>query len=68
MKKRMKNEQEIPSEYCPYCGKNLIEVLSVQEQKKYNVTYVNKKIGISNWDSVFAWKCPYCSKTWRRVY
>ncbi|MEC1723097.1 hypothetical protein [Schinkia azotoformans] len=66
MKKRMKNEQEIPKEYCPYCGKNLIRVLTEQEQKKYKLRYVSEKIGISNWDSVFAWKCPYCSKTWRR--
>jgi formate dehydrogenase maturation protein FdhE len=63
---RMGNEQEIQTEYCPFCGKNLIRVLSEQEQKKYNLRYVSDKIGISNWDSVFAWKCPYCAKMWRR--
>ena len=49
---KMENEPEIPKEYCPYCGKNLIRILSEQEQKKYNLLYVNEKIGISNWDSV----------------
>ncbi|MGG4507081.1 hypothetical protein ABEP00_20410 [Heyndrickxia sporothermodurans] len=68
MKKRMKNEQEIPKEYCPYCGKNLIRVLSNQEQKKYNLVYVSEKIGISNRDSIIAWECPYCSKTWKREF
>lgn len=65
-KNKMKNEQEIPKEYCPYCGKNLIRILSEQEQKKYKLRYVSEKIGVSNWDSIFAWKCPYCTKTWRR--
>lgn len=66
MKKIMKNEQEIPKEYCPFCGKNLIRVPSEQEQKKYNLRYVSEKIGISNWDSIVAWKCPYCLNTWKR--
>ena len=64
----MKNKQETPKECCPYCSNNLIKVLSEQEQKKYNLRYVNEKIGISNWDSIIAWKCPYCTKTWRREY
>jgi len=33
----MNNEQGIPKEYCPFCGKNLIRVLSEQEQK--NTTF-----------------------------
>lgn len=68
MKKALNNVQEIPKEYCPFCGKNLIRVLSEQEQEKYNLIYVSEKIGISNWDSVFAWKCPYCLKMWRREF
>lgn len=68
MKKRMENEVDIPKEHCPYCDKNLIRVLTEQEQKKCNLRYINEKIGISNWDSIIAWKCPYCTKTWRRKY
>ncbi|MFE7150086.1 hypothetical protein [Heyndrickxia sporothermodurans] len=68
MKKKMKNEQGISEEYCPFCGMNLIRVLTEQEQKKYKLRYVNEKVGVSNWDSVFAWKCPYCSKIWRREF
>lgn len=61
------NNEEIPIEVCPYCGENLIKMLPQDEQKKYNgLRYLKLKIGISNWDSVFAWQCPYCSKTWKR--
>jgi hypothetical protein len=45
----MKNEQEIPKECCPFCGKNLIRILTEQEQKKYNLRYISEKIGISSW-------------------
>jgi len=59
-------DSQIPEEFCPYCKKSLIKVLSAEEQKKYNVQYIKEKIGISNWDSVYAWQCPFCSKTWKR--
>lgn len=60
------NKQEIPIEFCPYCGKNLIKTLSKQEQQKYKLPYLNEKIGISNWDSIYAWKCPFCEREWPR--
>jgi hypothetical protein len=42
-----KTKQEMPTEHCPFCGKNLVIVLSEQE-KKYNLRYISEKIGISN--------------------
>lgn len=61
-------DNQIPKEFCPFCSQNLIRPLSEEEQRKYNHQhpYVKQKVGLSNWDSIFAWKCPFCLKFWKR--
>ena len=56
-------------ERCPHCDADLRgkEIPESQRELFGGHTHFSRKIGISNWDSVYKWKCPDCGNTWTRV-
>lgn len=55
-------------EQCPNCHKELQgDPIPESSQIDYGATHFSQKIGISNWDSVYAYKCPFCHHTWPRT-
>jgi len=51
---------------CPHCGVDLRgNPIPPEHQELYGgKKYFNRKIGISDWDSVYEYQCPDCSGVW----
>ena len=56
-------------ERCPHCDADLQGPEIPEESREFygEFTHFSRKIGISNWDSVYEWKCPDCGGVWPRV-
>lgn len=56
------------TETCPFCGANFQgESIPEEQQEMFGgSTHFSRLIGVSDWDSVYAWQCPDCKRVWDR--
>ncbi len=54
-------------ESCPQCKQSLLgKPIPENQQESFGATHFSRVIGLSNRDSVYAWKCPDCQHEWDR--